>query len=163
MSNCFFLTVPRFDSQRWHVHVHTLTQTLFKWDMCLSVSICHFYTDLHCFFSHWKKDIVSGSWGSSGLEPQEDHTLAGNHSSAIIIRMNSFWPLASGKGSQLDLAPGVLPALSDSQFSYSVPHLARVVLNKLATDHNICSVGAGFLLLLKGGNCWRVNLFYRLF
>lgn len=54
-------------------------------------------------------------------------------------------------GTQLDLGPGGLPALGDSQFSYPSPHLLG--LNNLVTDHNICSVGAKTIF------CWKLGTF----
>lgn len=146
MLNCSFHKCLKFDVQSQHARMYTLMQTLFHSDMCLnalylSVSFCPFDTDLQ-HFPHWEKkqNTYSGFWEGSALKPQEDHTLAENCSIAII-RMNSVWPFAvlSGRGTQLDLTAGELSALGDSQFSYSFPLLAAVILTQLATDRNICS------------------------
>lgn len=120
----------------------------------------HFYTDFHCLFSCWKRHWhwflrEFSSWTTGGPHTNREK------SSIVIIGMNSVWPFAvvSGRGTQLDLVPGVLLAHDDSQFSYSVPHLALGILTQLAADHNICFVGVRFFLLLKGSNCWSGNLF----
>lgn len=88
-----------------------------------------------------KKNSESGFWGRF-----YSLTTAGPHISRELLHRyfkNEQCLTVScpqWKGDLVGSSPAELLALGDSQFSYSFPRLAGVLLTQLATDRNICSI-----------------------